>query len=221
MKESLSTCCAREKCKVMVMSLMVFSFALFLLANSVYADSQEDIVAQAVAAVAAAPPNNIPLGSIISNAFNEAAASGIPFEDMSAALAEALMDAAMQRGTPGMTAVYQISGSVLGALTAAGTDEATALRTISGMVQGIRAAADRTDLDSDAVRNGIISFLTAAPGGGELATQLAQVVDAAYSQPHAETYTNPPTPPVAKTPPPPPSTMSPITPVIDAKPSKP
>jgi hypothetical protein len=179
----------REHARICVLFLaaMLVSTLYLPAAN---AATQAEIVAQAQAAYTSGQN----LNGVISQAINSALSSGISLPDIAPALAETLMQAGIQNGADGVALAGQVASAMLYALTAIGTDTATTLRTISEMVEGIRAASDRNGLNADAVRSQIDTVLIAAASSGELGVQLVRVVDAAYAQTHAETYTAPPGP---------------------------
>jgi hypothetical protein len=150
------------------------------------------------------------LQDVMAHALSSAAGSDVAFDNLAAALAESLMQAGIKNGADGVVLAGQIASAMLYALNANGADTATTLRTISQMVEGIRAAADRNGLKEkeDLVRSEIDKVLIAAASSGELGEQLVKVVDAAYAEKHAETYTAPPAPKVQPPPPPAPSPIA-------------
>jgi len=173
-------------------AVLAFFFAVILscslFATAANAEPQADIVAQATADYAAGQS----LQDVITHALASATAAGVALENLAPALAETLMEAGIKNGADGVVLAGQVAEAMLCALTGSGTDTANTLRAISQMVEGIRAAADRHGLNAELVRGEINKDLSASACAGELGVQLAQVVDAAYLQAHAETYTAPP-----------------------------
>jgi len=179
-------------------AVLAFFFAVILscslFATAANAEPQADILAQATADYAAGQSPQ----DVICHALASATASGVALDNLAPALAESLMEAGIKNGADGVLLAGQVaSGMLCCTLTASGNDTATTLRTISQMVEGIRAAADRHGLNADSVHSQIDTDLSASACVGELGVQLVQVVNAAYLQAHAETYTAP-APPVVR-----------------------
>ncbi|MDR3568431.1 MAG: hypothetical protein P4L43_10425 [Syntrophobacteraceae bacterium] len=147
--------------------------------------AQNDIIAAAKAAYVSGQS----LDAVIAQALKSAAAAGVYVPDMAPALAETLMETGIAQKQDGAALACQISTAMYAALAARGSDNATIFRTMAQTVEGIRAAADRNKLDAVAMQASINACLASV--GGDLSTQLAQVVNQAYSQTHAETYTAP------------------------------
>lgn len=207
--------CNGGKGAALPMLFLAVVLSCFLFSNPVSAATQAEIVAQATAEYAAGRS----IQDVVAHALAAAAASDIAFDSLAPALAESLMQAGIQSEAEGISLSGQITSAMLSALMAQGADNPTVLRTVSQMVEGIRAASDRAGLNADAVRAQIGSVLSAVGGTGEFGTQLVQVLNAAYSEAHAETYTTPP----RQSPPPVPgqtSSQTAIPTAYDAKPSK-
>jgi hypothetical protein len=149
------------------------------------ATTQRDIIAGAKAAYALGQS----LNAVIAQALKAASAAGVYVPDMVPGLAETLMQTGIDQKRDGVALSGQIASATYSALAAQDADNATILRTMSQTVEGIRAAADRNKLDTAAVLAQINSSLASV--GGTLSTQPSQVVNQAYSQAHAETYTAP------------------------------
>jgi hypothetical protein len=178
------------------MGVLLPAIALFsaLLTNSAEAATIQDIAAQAKTAYTSGQA----LEAVVSEAFGAAAKSDILAYDLAPAVSETLVQATIDAKKDPIAVSGKLGCAMLGYLKESGADDATILRTVPPMVAGVRAACDRNGVDSSIVQNQIETQLKTC--GGELVAQLLQMVAQAYTEPHAETYTQAapaPTPPAA------------------------
>lgn len=128
---------------------------------------------------------------VIGHALETARASEITPENLAASLAETLMRDGLAMKREGPDLAHDISVAFLKSCIATNLDIPTTLRTIAQMIKGIRTASAASGLDQNLIRTGIERGLLESAGTQELGDQLVRVVDSAFQEDVAETYTVP------------------------------
>lgn len=156
-----------------------------LMPTTAVAAAESDILSQARISIAA----GVAMERVCTEAVASIRSAGGSMEGTSAALAQNLLLEGMKSGRDGIISAQEIMEGLLSAYLTQQVPTQELFRTVSNSVLGLRAGAARAGLDQAALRAAIEQSLTRIALSGDLATQLAAVIAAAFAKDVAETYT--------------------------------